>query len=123
MTVGSSRFCSSPTTASAIALRMPGEGWVSVSERRSTTSSTLVEEGVAIRVGRRAAAEEAEPRAPGADLVASPGRDEDRASGPDARPLSVHLHLARPLEHDIELLRARVIVALGLLAGLELGLG
>ncbi len=38
-TVGSSRFCSSPTTAFAIAWRMPGDGWLSVSERRSITSA------------------------------------------------------------------------------------
>ena len=40
-TVGSSRFCSSPTTASAIARRMPGVGCVAVSERRSITPRTL----------------------------------------------------------------------------------
>src|SRR5574340_1011471 len=36
-TVGSSRFCSSPTTASAIARRIPSVGCVMVSERRSIT--------------------------------------------------------------------------------------
>ena len=37
LTVGSSRFCSSPTSASAMARRMPGDGRVAVSERRSIT--------------------------------------------------------------------------------------
>ena len=41
MTVGSSRFCSSPTTASAIAARMAAVGWVTVSERRSITARRL----------------------------------------------------------------------------------
>jgi hypothetical protein len=35
-TVGSSPKTSSPTTADAMASRMPGEGWVTVSLRRST---------------------------------------------------------------------------------------
>ena len=35
LTVGSSRFCSSPTAAAAIAARMPAVGRVAVSERRS----------------------------------------------------------------------------------------
>ena len=38
-TIGSSRRCSSPTTAAAIAARMPCVGWVAVSERRSIMSS------------------------------------------------------------------------------------
>ena len=37
LTVGSSRFCSSPTAASAIARRMPSVGCVAVSDRRSIT--------------------------------------------------------------------------------------
>ena len=37
LTVGSSRFCSSPTAAAAIAARMPSLGRVAVSERRSIT--------------------------------------------------------------------------------------
>src|SRR3954471_23093437 len=40
-TVGSSRSCSSPTSAFAIASRMAGDGFVTVSERRSTTSANL----------------------------------------------------------------------------------
>src|SRR4051794_38057596 len=36
LTVGSSPNTSSPTAASAMALRMPGEGWVTVSLRKST---------------------------------------------------------------------------------------
>ena len=39
VTVGSSRFCSSPTAAAAIASRMPGVGRVAVSERRSITAA------------------------------------------------------------------------------------
>ena len=39
LTVGSSRFCSSPTTAAAIAARMPAVGCVAVSERRSITGA------------------------------------------------------------------------------------
>src|SRR5438552_7062320 len=35
LTVGSSPKTSSPTSAFAIAWRMPGDGWVTVSERRS----------------------------------------------------------------------------------------
>jgi len=35
LTVGSSPYTSSPTGAAAIAARMPGEGWVTVSLRRS----------------------------------------------------------------------------------------
>ena len=37
LTDGSSRFCSSPTAASAIARRIPSVGFVAVSERRSIT--------------------------------------------------------------------------------------
>src|SRR4051812_3299167 len=37
LTVGSSRSCSSPTSAAAIAARIPGDGFVAVSERRSIT--------------------------------------------------------------------------------------
>src|SRR5215211_8497411 len=40
-TVGSSRFCSSPTTAAAIAARMPALGRVAVSERRSIIARRL----------------------------------------------------------------------------------
>ena len=39
MTVGSSRRCSSPTSASAIAARIAGDGLVCVSERRSITNA------------------------------------------------------------------------------------
>ena len=39
--VGSSRFCSSPTTAAAIAARIPAVGRVAVSERRSITGEKL----------------------------------------------------------------------------------
>ena len=38
-TVGSSRFCSSPTSAAAIAARIPSVGRVAVSERRSITGA------------------------------------------------------------------------------------
>src|SRR5262249_60419047 len=41
LTVGSSRRCSSPTSAFAIASRIPGDGCVFVSERRSITLATL----------------------------------------------------------------------------------
>ena len=37
--VGSSRYCSSPTSAAAIAARIPAVGFVSVSERRSITEA------------------------------------------------------------------------------------
>src|ERR1700693_1041312 len=37
LTDGSSRYCSSPTSAAAIAANISGEGFVSVSERRSIT--------------------------------------------------------------------------------------
>ena len=40
-TVGSSRFCSSPTAAAAIAARIPGVGRVAVSERRSIMARRL----------------------------------------------------------------------------------
>ena len=40
MTVGSSRFCSSPTSALAIAARIAGVGRVAVSERRSIIALT-----------------------------------------------------------------------------------
>ncbi len=39
LTVGSSRICSSPTSAAAIAARMPAVGRVTVSERRSITAA------------------------------------------------------------------------------------
>ena len=39
LTVGSSRICSSPTTAAAMAARIPGVGRVTVSERRSITAA------------------------------------------------------------------------------------
>ena len=39
LTVGSSLICSSPTTAAAMAARMPGVGRVTVSERRSITAA------------------------------------------------------------------------------------
>src|SRR5438067_13703784 len=41
LTVGSSRTCSSPTSALAIAASMAGVGFVTVSERRSITARTL----------------------------------------------------------------------------------
>ena len=41
LTVGSSRSCSSPTSARAIAARMASVGFVAVSERRSITAGTL----------------------------------------------------------------------------------
>ena len=40
-TLGSSRRCSSPTAAAAIAARIPFEGLVAVSERRSITRASL----------------------------------------------------------------------------------
>ena len=43
-TVGSSRRCSSPTSAFAIASRMPGDGLVCVSERRSITGCMIAKE-------------------------------------------------------------------------------
>ena len=39
--VGSSRSCSSPTSAAAIAASIPGVGFVTVSERRSITTAAL----------------------------------------------------------------------------------
>src|SRR5947199_4085306 len=40
LTVGSSAYTSSPTSAAAIAARIPAVGFVTVSDRRSTTSAT-----------------------------------------------------------------------------------
>src|SRR5262245_25538012 len=42
-TVGSSRYTSSPTSAEAIARRIAGVGFVTVSLRRSTTSPSVME--------------------------------------------------------------------------------
>ena len=58
ITVGSSRFCSSPTSASAMARRMPGVGCVAVSERRSITARIVP----ATRAGRGQRASPARPR-------------------------------------------------------------
>ncbi len=46
LTVGSSRICSSPTSAAAIAARMPGVGRVAVSDRRSITILLCRSQGV-----------------------------------------------------------------------------
>ena len=46
LTVGSSPYWSSPTGASAMARRMPGEGRVTVSERRSIDSAMGASSGI-----------------------------------------------------------------------------
>src|SRR5205823_747853 len=45
LTVGSSRSCSSPTSAAAIAASIAGVGFVAVSERRSITAGSLAGPG------------------------------------------------------------------------------
>jgi hypothetical protein len=57
------------------------------------------------------------------DLVPRAGRDEDRIAGTDLARLALDLHLAAALEEDVDLLGARVVVALGGLPGCKAGLG
>ena len=69
------------------------------------------EEGIFVRVGRGAAAEEAEGFA-GCDGVPCAGRDEDRVAGADGARLSVDFHFTAAAEDEIKLLGESVIMAL-----------
>ena len=88
LTVGSSRRCSSPTSAAAIAARIPAVGRVAVSERRSITRRTLpLPRGSdAPRATRRRARRARVPGPPGLGM-GRPGRrgvrrDDERPAGP-----------------------------------------
>src|SRR5665213_205771 len=85
---------------------------------------TLLEVGVVMRVRRRAAAQNAElARSVVLELVPRARRDQYGVAGTHVRDLAVDLHLALPLEHEVDLLGDAVVVALGRLLDLERRLG
>ncbi len=85
-------------------------------------SGELLEVGVVVRVGRGAAAEEAEVLG-GGDGVPMAGGDEDGVARVDIAGLAVDLDEARAIEDEVELLADLVVVALGGGAGLNRGFG
>jgi chromate reductase len=70
-----------------------------------------LEPGVLVRVGRRAATEEAQ-RLARRDRVPRARRDQDRVARTDLARLAVDLHRAAALDDEVELLGAAVVVAL-----------
>ena len=82
----------------------------------------LVEPGVFVRVGRGAAAKEAKRRLR-PDGVPGAGREEDGVARDDCARFAVDFHGPTPVEDEVDLFGALVVMPLGGLAGRQAGFG
>jgi len=73
--------------------------------------SLSFEVGIFVRVGGRAAAEEAKRLFRGCDLVPGPRRNQDAIAGADLSLLAIDFHFSGSLLHEVELFAELVVVA------------
>ena len=93
-------------------------------QSRRRTALSPGEDGVLVRVGGRAAAEQHERLGTRvAQLVHRAGRDHHAVAGAHGRLLAVESHRPHPGQEQVDLLRDAVVVLGGLAAGRDRGLG